>query len=479
MPYLGKEPARVPVTAADIPDDSITAAKILDGVITAADIAAGAVDTAELAADAVEGSKIADNAIESEHIAAGSVDNAHLATGIDAAKLTTGTIPIARIADDAVTNAKLATGITASKLTGALPAIDGSNLTGVASTPASISDTANTSTGYFDLPAGTTAQRPGSPATGHIRYSTTFDSTEYYNGTAWVVANMTPTVTSVTGTIYAGSASTLTIVVASNTDSVDVLYYEGSTLHGTDAGRVVSSGSLTSTVPSTVYGQSAGDTITIKVSNSDGTVSSNSINETIVAAPTGGTITTSGSYRIHTFASSGTFVVASGTSITADHLVVAGGGGTGWDVGGGGGAGGKVYTTGATISAASYSIGIGSGGGSGQSNNTRGASGGNTGALGITAIGGGGGGGHSASNIANGAGGGSGGGGGTNTGTGGAGTSGQGHDGGDADTTSWGTGGGGGAGADDAANGSGGGSSTGYVQGGSPYVSSISGASYT
>jgi hypothetical protein len=150
MPYLGKEPARVPVTAADIPDDSITAAKILDGVITAADIAAGAVDTAELAADAVEGSKIADNAVGSEHIAAGSVDNAHLATGIDAAKLTTGTIPIARIADDAVTNAKMAddaidsaqiaagavddahiVDLAASKLTGALPALDGSNLTGI------------------------------------------------------------------------------------------------------------------------------------------------------------------------------------------------------------------------------------------------------------------------------------------------------------------------------------------------------------
>ena len=103
MPYLGKEPARVPVTAADIPDDSITAAKILDGVITAADIASGAVDTAELAADAVEGSKIADNAIGSEHIAAGSVDNAHLATGIDATKLT-GTVATARLGSGTASN---------------------------------------------------------------------------------------------------------------------------------------------------------------------------------------------------------------------------------------------------------------------------------------------------------------------------------------------------------------------------------------
>jgi hypothetical protein len=53
MPYIGKEPARVPVTAADIPDDSITAAKIVDGVITAADIGPNAVGNSEMADDAV------------------------------------------------------------------------------------------------------------------------------------------------------------------------------------------------------------------------------------------------------------------------------------------------------------------------------------------------------------------------------------------------------------------------------------------
>ena len=61
MPYIGKEPARVPVTAADIPDDSITAAKILDGVITAADIGANAVDTSELVDDAVTADKLANS----------------------------------------------------------------------------------------------------------------------------------------------------------------------------------------------------------------------------------------------------------------------------------------------------------------------------------------------------------------------------------------------------------------------------------
>ena len=63
MPYLGKEPAKVPVTAADIPDNSITAAKIVDGVITAADIGANAVGTSELIDGAVTAVKI-DSGVE-------------------------------------------------------------------------------------------------------------------------------------------------------------------------------------------------------------------------------------------------------------------------------------------------------------------------------------------------------------------------------------------------------------------------------
>jgi hypothetical protein len=59
-------------------------------------------------------------------------------------------------------------------------------------TPASVSDQANTSTGYFDLPAGTTAQRPASPATGMVRYNTTESKYEAYSGTEWVAISTTP-----------------------------------------------------------------------------------------------------------------------------------------------------------------------------------------------------------------------------------------------------------------------------------------------
>ena len=52
-------------------------------------------------------------------------------------------------------------------------------------TPADVSDKTNTSTGAFDLPAGTTAQRPVSADVGYTRYNTTLASLEMYDGSFW------------------------------------------------------------------------------------------------------------------------------------------------------------------------------------------------------------------------------------------------------------------------------------------------------
>jgi len=43
----------------------------------------------------------------------------------------------------------------------------------------------NSSTGYFALPVGTTAQRPSSAANGMIRFNSTDNNFEYYDGTRW------------------------------------------------------------------------------------------------------------------------------------------------------------------------------------------------------------------------------------------------------------------------------------------------------
>jgi len=103
---------------------------------------------------------------------------------------------------------------------------------------------------------------------------------------------------------------------------------------------------------------------------------------------TGGTITTSGDFKIHTFTGDGCFVVScvgnspanpSGGPAVVDYLVVAGGGGGGQDNAGGGGGGGfreshsapvsGCYTasplatpTGITVSATTYPITVGAGG---------------------------------------------------------------------------------------------------------------------
>ena len=79
----------------------------------------------------------------------------------------------------------------------------------------------------------------------------------------------------------------------------------------------------------------------------------------------GGTTTTDGDYKYHTFTGSGTFTISvagNAAGGTIDYMVTAGGGGSGIDNSGGGGAGGMVRVTGATKSAAAYSIVIGAGG---------------------------------------------------------------------------------------------------------------------
>lgn len=57
-------------------------------------------------------------------------------------------------------------------------------------TPAAVSDQTNTSTGYFDVPSGTTAQRPGTPSTGMLRYNTDTSALEVY-GADWTTIQPT------------------------------------------------------------------------------------------------------------------------------------------------------------------------------------------------------------------------------------------------------------------------------------------------
>ena len=75
--------------------------------------------------------------------------------------------------------------------------------------------------------------------------------------------------------------------------------------------------------------------------------------------PAGGTITTSGGFRIHTFMSAGTFQTYG--PMTVSYLVVAGGGGGGSGDGAGGGAGGVLMGS-APLALGSFSVVVGAGG---------------------------------------------------------------------------------------------------------------------
>ena len=299
------------------------------------------------------------------------------------------------------------------------------------------------------LPVGNTSSRP-SGITGETRYNSQTGSIEFYDGANWISTNLIPTVNSVTGSITNGLSSSITVNVSNGTDTLDVIYSEGGIELARNTGATNSGGNVTVSVPAAVYGQTAGDTIAISVANQDGTPSSNSVNITVGSPPSGGSISTSGGYRYHTFTSTANFVVPSGFSTTVEYLLVAGGGGGGTDDAGGAGAGG--FLTGSTsVSAGNYLISIGGSGARGANGTSNGGNnGGNTTGFGATAIGGGGGG-HQSSVTANSGGSGGGGGHAANPDGSGApgasGTSGQGNNGGDGRGYGdpWAAGGGGGA----------------------------------
>ena len=107
--------------------------------------------------------------------------------------------------------------------------------TTVSVTPTAVSDQANSSTGYFDLPAGTTAERPGSPTSGNMRYNTTTAGFEGYNGTAW-------------GSIGGGASAGG--VIYENTLTISSNYTLTTSTNGLSVGPITVASGATVTVPS-------------------------------------------------------------------------------------------------------------------------------------------------------------------------------------------------------------------------------------
>jgi hypothetical protein len=143
------------------------------------------------------------------------------------------------------------------------------------------------STGFLQLPRGTTAERPGSPVSGMIRYNTTINDTEYYDGSAWrVISDSHPEATG--GTIvdteiggvpyrihlFTTVGSTNFVVSKGGEIEYLIVAGGGSGGSGRHAGGGGAGGLLTgiATVTPQTYAMVVGDGGTAAASNGDGAV---------------------------------------------------------------------------------------------------------------------------------------------------------------------------------------------------------------
>jgi hypothetical protein len=189
------------------------------------------------------------------------------------------------------------------------------------------------------------------------------------------------------GTVYDTQVISGSTIDASATDAeADTITYSivSGSLPGTGLSLSSSTGYITGTLGGT---PSLGNyPFVVRAATSEGFAErqfSIQVDPFPFVSATGGTITTSGNYKIHTFTGPGTFTVTNAGSPAGsnvvDYLVVAGGGSGGHDVGGGGGAGGfresksainasphsaspLVNPVGVTVTAQGYPITVGAGG---------------------------------------------------------------------------------------------------------------------
>ena len=209
----------------------------------------------------------------------------------------------------------------------------------------------------FTIPSGATINNQGT--------AVNFGAT---GSASWVTTVKTSTFTAVAGEGYfvntTGGAVTVNLPAGTAGAVVAIKDYAGT--FDTNAVTLVQNGSDKiggSTINGTL--QTEGIAVTLVfIDSTQGWLVTDSGLQTeaptaLYVTATGGTITTSGDFKIHTFTGPGTFCVSAsgnaGGSNTVDYLVVAGGGGGGEFYGAGGGAGGARMSAG--TSSGSYTVG--------------------------------------------------------------------------------------------------------------------------
>jgi len=236
----------------------------------------------------------------------------------------------------------------------------------------------------ISIPAGVTISNSGTAAgfggTGEISWDTTIKTTGTFTATAGVGYFLNTTGGTITVNLPAGAAGS----------SVALADYAGT--WQTNKVTVSPNGSeKIGGVATDIFLTTEGQSVTfVYIDGTQGWVnvldSTSNVRGNAYITATGGTITTSGNDKIHTFTGPGTFTVSGAAICATDNLVsyvvVAGGGGGGTSGGGGGGAGGfrevkspsSPYTASpldgypsapnrVTVSATAYPITVGAGGG--------------------------------------------------------------------------------------------------------------------
>jgi hypothetical protein len=225
----------------------------------------------------------------------------------------------------------------ASMLTGALPAIDGSNLTGLVASFSGLSDTTVSATD----PSNST----NPAAVGHL----------WLNKTSGEMFACTDVTTNLNVWTNVGEGAGSIAPVNGGWSS----WSSWSTCSVTCGG-----GTQTRTRTCTNPTPANGGSDCSGAASESQSCNTQACQEFVSA--TGGSVSTSGDYRTHTFTGSGNFVVTnagnSAGSDTVEYFIIGGGGGGGNFAGGGGGAGGDVLTN-ASIAVGTHSVAVGAGGG--------------------------------------------------------------------------------------------------------------------
>jgi hypothetical protein len=212
------------------------------------------------------------------------------------------------------------------------------------------------------------ASQTGFGATGAVNWDTTPKTANFtaVSGNGYFVDTTTTALTVTLPTTPSAGAIVAISDYANNSEINNITVgRNGSNIEGSATNLVISNTGISMTF---VYADS---TKGWKVTGAGQSSQKNPSNPEYVAA-TGGTITTSGDYKIHTFTGPGTFTVTndgnSAGSNTVEYLVVAGGGGGGTTDYSGGGAGGgfrnnfpSPAVAGLPVTATAYPITVGGG----------------------------------------------------------------------------------------------------------------------